>query len=328
MTTQSEIQALKCDDCARSDSAVSDRGPLAAADPGRRRSRGFRDGMRARRADAPRLLRHGIARLRGRLRSDPAARWSQVFEAAVAEADAMQKSLVVIYLQGGNDGLTASCRTTPTEYAGVQEPRGRTSPACRAPAGQAVGTTAWAAPAAASASRTLVSAPRPPERRPRRRLRQLYGDGSGGAGSDLAIFPAADYKPSNRSHFESPDYWFGARSQLQTGWLGRWLDTYGSPLEPAAGGLARRLALQADPHRRRHPCARSRACTARLRRARASTGDVEPRRSAELAAVPAPRATTPCPLARRVRPHGRRREPARDPHGGAGAGYPPNSGLS
>ena len=61
----------------------------------------------------------------------------------------------------------------------------------------------------------------------------LYGDGTGGPGSDLAIIPAADYNPPNRSHFESRDYWFaGALAQLQTGWLGRWLDTYGSQTNP------------------------------------------------------------------------------------------------
>jgi uncharacterized protein (DUF1501 family) len=61
----------------------------------------------------------------------------------------------------------------------------------------------------------------------------LYGDGTGGPGSDLAIIPAADYNPPNRSHFESRDYWFaGALAQLQTGWLGRWLDAYGSPTNP------------------------------------------------------------------------------------------------
>ncbi len=61
----------------------------------------------------------------------------------------------------------------------------------------------------------------------------LYGDGSGGAGSDLAVFPAADYTPPNLSHFESRDYWFaGALQQMQTGWLGRWLDNYGSTDNP------------------------------------------------------------------------------------------------
>ena len=47
------------------------------------------------------------------------------------------------------------------------------------------------------------------------------------------MFPAADYTPPNLSHFESRDYWFaGALEELQTGWLGRWLDTYGSTSNP------------------------------------------------------------------------------------------------
>ena len=64
-------------------------------------------------------------------------------------------------------------------------------------------------------------------------LDTLYGDGSGGTGSDLAIFPAADYQPANLSHFESRDYWFaGALEEMSTGWLGRWLDRYGSKQNP------------------------------------------------------------------------------------------------
>ena len=61
----------------------------------------------------------------------------------------------------------------------------------------------------------------------------LFGDGTGGPGSDLAVFPAADYTPANRSHFDSRDYWFaGALQKMTTGWLGRWLDLYGSPDNP------------------------------------------------------------------------------------------------
>jgi uncharacterized protein (DUF1501 family) len=61
----------------------------------------------------------------------------------------------------------------------------------------------------------------------------LWGDGSGGPGSDLALWPAADYTPANRSHFDSRDYWFaGALQKITTGWLGRWLYLYGSPDNP------------------------------------------------------------------------------------------------
>ncbi len=61
----------------------------------------------------------------------------------------------------------------------------------------------------------------------------MYGDGSGGAGSNLAVFPAADYNPPNLSHFDSRDYWFaGALQKMQTGWLGRWLDAEGSRTNP------------------------------------------------------------------------------------------------
>lgn len=64
-------------------------------------------------------------------------------------------------------------------------------------------------------------------------LDTLYGDGSGGAGSDLAFMPAADYTPSNFSHFDSSDYWFaGGLSALTTGWLGRWIDKNGSATNP------------------------------------------------------------------------------------------------
>ena len=57
--------------------------------------------------------------------------------------------------------------------------------------------------------------------------------------------PATDYTPPNLSHFTSQDYWFsGALESLSTGWLGRWLDLYGSTNEPAAGHLDRLLAVE------------------------------------------------------------------------------------
>ena len=62
----------------------------------------------------------------------------------------------------------------------------------------------------------------------------LYGDGTGGAGSDLAIMPAVDAKQYNLSHFDNSDIWFRASNDvnLKTGWLGRWLERYGSDTNP------------------------------------------------------------------------------------------------
>ncbi len=64
----------------------------------------------------------------------------------------------------------------------------------------------------------------------------IYGDGSGGPGSDLAILPGADYTPPNLSHFTSSDHWFAGDINAQkTGWLGRYLDAYGSSSNPLQG---------------------------------------------------------------------------------------------
>lgn len=64
----------------------------------------------------------------------------------------------------------------------------------------------------------------------------IYGDGLGGTGSNLALLPATDYTPPNLSHFTSSDYWFaGDLAHLTTGWLGRWLDAYGSLTNPLQG---------------------------------------------------------------------------------------------
>ena len=62
----------------------------------------------------------------------------------------------------------------------------------------------------------------------------LFGNGTGGAGSDLAIMPAVDAKQYNLSHFDNSDIWFRASNDvnIKTGWLGRWLEHYGSDVNP------------------------------------------------------------------------------------------------
>ena len=73
MTIQSEIQALKCADCARSDSAVTDLRPDSLLPIPAEALSGWRDGGSGRGGrDAPQAAAQRRARLRGRVRRLPA----------------------------------------------------------------------------------------------------------------------------------------------------------------------------------------------------------------------------------------------------------------
>ena len=101
-----------------------------------------------------------------------------------------------------------------------------------------------------------------------------------------------------------------ARSRsCQTGWLGRWLDNYGSQRQPAAGGLARLQPVEADPLlegarvRARGPPGRA----ASRCRTSAWTSPTPTAEVGKLAAVPfAARQRRARPRARHEGPHGRR----------------------
>jgi uncharacterized protein (DUF1501 family) len=235
MTIQSEIQALKCADCARSDSAVSDLRPdsllpiPADALSGWRDGRPGSDGVTRRK-----LLRNGVLGFAAVYGATQLS-FEEVWEAAVAQAaEPMQKSIVVIYLNGGNDGLNCFVPQTAPEYATYQTLRPTIARVLGDGVGGKIGTTVMPGTGGTLGfSNKLVSGAGVDRNGDVIGFDTLYGDGTGGVGSDLAIIPAADYNPPNRSHFESRDYWFaGALSQLQTGWLGRWLDVYGSQVNP------------------------------------------------------------------------------------------------
>jgi uncharacterized protein (DUF1501 family) len=235
MTIQSEIQALKCADCARSDSAVSDLRPdsllpiPADALSGWRDGRPGSDGVTRRK-----LLRNGVLGFAAVYGATQLS-FEEVWEAAVAQAaEPMQKSIVVIYLNGGNDGLNCFVPQTAPEYATYQTLRPTIARVLGDGVGGKIGTTVMPGKGGTLGfSNKLVSGAGVDRNGDVIGFDTLYGDGTGGVGSDLAIIPAADYNPPNRSHFESRDYWFaGALSQLQTGWLGRWLDVYGSQVNP------------------------------------------------------------------------------------------------
>ncbi len=234
MTIQSEIQALKCADCARSDSAVSDLQPDSLLPIPADALSGWTEGGPGAGVTRRKLLRNGVLGFAAVYGASQLS-FEEVWESAVAQAaEPMQRSLVVVYLNGGNDGLNCFVPASAPEHARYQTLRPTIARVLGDGVGGSVGTTIMPGTGGSLAfANKLVSGVGADRNGDTKGFDTLYGDGTGGLGSDLAIIPAADYNPPNRSHFESRDYWFaGALAQLQTGWLGRWLDTYGSQTNP------------------------------------------------------------------------------------------------
>src|SRR6478609_2313145 len=121
MTIQSEIQALKCADCARSDSAVSDLQPDSLLPIPADALSGWRDGKPGSDGITRRkLLRNGVLGFAAVYGATQLS-FEDVWESAVAQAaEPMGKSLVVIYLNGGNDGLNCFVPQTTTEFGQYQ----------------------------------------------------------------------------------------------------------------------------------------------------------------------------------------------------------------
>jgi len=125
---------------------------------------------------------------------------------------AVSRNLVVIYLAGGNDALNTLVPYTDPFYYSRR-------PGIAVPAAQVlqIGTDA--------SGKALGLHPRLTG------LQAIFNQGN------LAIIQRAGYLNSSRSHFHGTDIWGTANPNDSggPGWLGRYLDTLPSPIDPLAG---------------------------------------------------------------------------------------------
>jgi uncharacterized protein (DUF1501 family) len=170
--------------------------------------------------------------------------FDDVMNAMAAASDApQQNALVLIYLAGGNDGLNVVMPNGASADLSVQEHWnayqtarpfiGRTVGA----SGTKVGTTPLTGPGDASKmafANCTVSGTANNGDLTGLGFDSLYGNGTGGLGSNLAVLPAVDAIKYNLSHFDNSDIWFEASYDLntKTGWLGRWIDRNGNGTNP------------------------------------------------------------------------------------------------
>ena len=127
------------------------------------------------------------------------------------------RNLVVLYLSGGNDSLSTVIPYKDPFYYSRR-------PAIAIPAGQVlqIGTD--------GSGKTIGLHPRLGG------LHTIFNDGR------LAVIQRAGYANSSRSHFEGTDIWGTAdpTTPNSVGWLGRYLDTLPSPVDPLVGWNATR----------------------------------------------------------------------------------------
>jgi uncharacterized protein (DUF1501 family) len=172
--------------------------------------------------------------------------WEQVWESVAMAADEPeQNALVLLYLAGGNDGLNVVLPNGNGDelatgnfdaYSNARKDIGRTYGATVS--GGKVGS--WALPGLTNARQLAFANPAVSTAHggdngdAKYGFDTLYGDGLGGAGSNLAVMPAVDATKFSLSHFDNSDIWFEASYSLtnKTGWLGRWIDEYGTPDNP------------------------------------------------------------------------------------------------
>ena len=135
---------------------------------------------------------------------------------------ARSRSLVVVYLGGGNDALSTVVPYTDPFYFSRR-------PALAIPAGQVlqIGSD--------SSGKTLGFHPRLTG------LHEIFNQGR------LAVVQRTGYANSSRSHFKGTDIWGTAdpTSPSGIGWLGRYLDTLPSPVDTLAAWNSTRVTPRA-----------------------------------------------------------------------------------
>ena len=178
--TAAEIHALRCADCARADSADHSARPVDMLPIPVDALAGFPDGVpQTKGYNRRQFLRNGVVGFAS-VYAAHALNWTSVFEAAVAEAAVgPQNQLVMLYLNGGMDGL--NCRRPrfdrqlqrlpgPRDRRSIATSTFRRSPAAsaprwrRVPAGRSPSPTRWSLVPATTATRrgsTLCGATAP-----------------------------------------------------------------------------------------------------------------------------------------------------------------------
>ena len=297
MTIQSEIQALKCADCARSDSAVSDLQPDSllpipadALSGLARRAPGLAGVTRRK------LLRNGVLGFAAVYGATQLS-FEEVWESAVAQAaEPMQRSLVVVYLNGGNDGLNCFVPASAPEYAKYQALR----PTIARVLGDGMGGDRSArrscpAPAARWRSPTSSSPARAPTATatPRASTRSTATAPAARARISRSSRPPTTTRPTARtSRAATTGSPVRSRSCRPAGWAAGSTSTARRRTRCRRSRSTPTCPSRSAPRRR--PCARSKGCRASASASRASPATSTARSASSRPCRSRP-ATTPSP---------------------------------
>jgi uncharacterized protein (DUF1501 family) len=228
---------MRCIECEEIELArVSDARPSQTLEIPHEALDGFPAGRSPGALTRRRLLQSGLAGLAS-VYGPKALGWESVWESVAAEGAALdQNCLVLLYLAGGNDGLNTIVPSGAADYAAYVDARAALHRGQGATTAGRVGSRPLAGSAGQhlAFANVMVSTAGGGDNTDIHGLDTLYGDGTGGPGSDLAVMPAVDALKYSLSHFDNSDIWFKATYDLnvKTGWLGRWIDRTGSATNP------------------------------------------------------------------------------------------------